>query len=314
MSIQVISNTPVAAPAAEKAVEETKPVLAAEAAEQKSEEQGSTETEAKEENESEESAEADESESDESENEEGERPKKKSGAQRRREIRERAERAEAELARLHRVMEDMALKGAGEPKPEKAEAPKAEAQGKPNPDDFDTHAEYVEALTDWKTEQKFKERESKAEKAKLQTEQERLIQAHSERVKSFADKTEDFQDVIEAVDDVRVSPTIQELIVTSENGPELMYELAKNRAEFERICKLGPLAAAREIGRIESKLQASEAKKPEATKITKAPKPPTPVSGGASGSGYRSLEDVAARGSQAEYEAFRRKQMKQANA
>lgn len=232
------------------------------------------------------------------------KPRKKGGFQRRIDkLNARNSAAQAEIEHW----KSMALKGAGESKAEtKVEEPKqVDTAGKPNPDSFETHAEYVEALTDWKIETRDKAAKEQAAKVRLETEQSNLMKAHSSRVKDFATKTEDFQDVLESVDDVPVSPTIRELLITSENGPELMYELAKNRAEYERINKLPPLAAARELGKIESKLSAKEEPKQETKKITKAPQPINPV-GGKGGPAEKSIDDPNL--SQKDYEALRAKQ------
>jgi len=254
-----------------------------------------------------------EGETEESKDAEKERPKKKGGFQRR------IDKLNARYSAVQAEVEhwkSMALKqGAGEPKADKTvETTKNVSQeGKPNPDTFDTHSEYVEALTDWKTEQKFKEREQKAEKSKLLSEHEQVLKSHSERVKSFMEKTDNFSEVLESVDDIPVSATVQEIIISSDNGPELMFELAKNRDEYARICKLAPLAAARELGKIESRLSAksSDEKKPEAKKLTNAPKPIEPI-GGSKGKVSKSLDDPNL--SQSEYERLRRDQIKRKQA
>lgn len=202
-----------------------------------------------------------------------------------------------------------ALKGA---RPN-AEAPKPGAQdkndpGKPKADDFGTHAEFVEALTDWKTDQKLKERDSKAEKSRIESDQQRIAREYLERSTKFSEKTPDFQDVIEEVDDVPLSPAVRDLFLTSENGPQLAYELAKSRDEFVRVNKLPALAAAREIGKLEARLSrpSSEAT-PKETKTTKAPNPISPVGGTGGASINKSIYDAASM-SQAEYERTRAKQ------
>lgn len=314
MTIQVVSHSlpeQVQAPAAEneaKEVKEDKSALAVdETAEQDSAESDPANTEASEEAETE----KDESEADDSEQEpeakdsEKDKPKKKGGFQRRIDklnARATASQQEAEY------WKQQALKGAGEPKADaKVEKPQADQAGKPDPETFDTHTEYVEALTDWKIEQREKASLEKAQKSQLETEHEKLLKTHFDRVNSFREKTTDFMEVLESVDDLPVSPTVQEIIVASENGPELMFELAKNRAEYERINKLPPLAAARELGRIEAKLAASSETKPttEIKKQTKAPAPIAPVSS-KGGSKEKSIFDPEL--SQAEYERLRAKQ------
>lgn len=302
MTIQVFSNDAPAAKAPAAAVEPPPSAPEAKASEQnESTESDTEETEAKDESED---TEGDEPE--ESKEAAKDKPKKKGGFQRRID-KLNARYAAAQQESDHWKALALKNKDAGETKGESVEKKPATAEGKPNPDSFETHVEYVEALTDWKTEQKFKEREQRAEKSKLESEQEKFLKSHTERVKSFAEKTEDFADVLSEVDDIPVSPTIQELIITSENGPELMYELAKNRDEYARICKLSPLAAARELGKIESKINAKASdEKQEPKKLTKAPKPIDPV-GGAKAAVTKSLDDPNL--SQAEYEAIRRKQL-----
>jgi hypothetical protein len=305
MSITVTSTTEKAetpvdvvetksAPVAEKAAE-------LETASESDTEEKEAESEESEVDADDESVEAKDAESD------GDKPKKKSGSQRRK---ERAERAEAEVTRLQRLVEEMALKGAGsEPKPVKAETKPVTLEGKPNPDNFETHAEYVEALTDWKTDQKFKARDDEAMKAKAATDHEQLIKAHRDRVDAFKGKTPDYEETIEAVGDMPMSLTLQEILVTSENGPELIYELAKDPKEFERVARLGPVAVAIEIGKLLGKVTAaaSPEKKPEPKKLTNAPKPIEPV-GGSKAKVAKSISDPSL--SQAEYERIRREQMR----
>ncbi len=177
--------------------------------------------------------------------------------------------------------------------PEKSEAslPQAASEGRPDPDSFDLHEEYVEALTEWKLEQKLQEREVRERQERAKSEGESIFSAHMNRVDQFRQAHDDFDEVIEDVSSIPVPSTIQEAIITSENGPELMYQLAKNPEEFERLCKLSPLQAARELGKFEAKLSQSSLKKPE-TKKTNAPPPINPVGSKATKS-TRSPEEMS---------------------
>lgn len=312
MSIEVVSASEPAVQAEKPAVQvgdasKSAPV-AAKAAEQNDPATSDTATEeAKQADEIEKDdadADGDEPETDASEKD---KTRKKSGSQRRK---ERAERAEAEVERLRKVVEDMALKGAGDSRTE--QAPKAEATkavgdaGKPNPDAFDSYTEYTEALTDWKIEQREKAREAAAEQSRRESQQREQMNAHSERVKAFAAEHVDFDDVLAEVADLPLSPSVEHLLLTSETGPALMYELAKNVDEFKRINALDPLAAARELGRLESRLTpASDSSRPEPKKQTKAPAPIVPV-GSKGGSVPKTIHDPNL--SQSEYERLRAKQ------
>lgn len=235
---------------------------------------------------------------------ETDQPRKKSGSQRRK---ERAERAEAEVSRLQRVIEETALKGAGAPKSElKIETTKADEAGKPDPDKFETHAEYVEALTDWKIDQKDKAKAEESRKSEIEAGFKTLMESHYEREKAFLKKTPDYTKTMKEAGLLKdASAAVSECITSSEIGPEIMYELAKNKAEYERINKLPPLAAARAIGKIEARL--SEAEKPEQKKTTSAPKPIEPVGSG-KGHVEKSISDPNL--SFADYERIRREQTK----
>lgn len=238
---------------------------------------------------------------------EKDKPKKKSGFQRRIDkLNQRVSAKEQEAE----YWKQQALKSANESSAEPKVEPKKQdaSEGKPKPDNFDTHGEYVEALTEWKTDQKLKERDQKHERSKLEEAQAKLVSTYSERMKSFSEKVEDFQDVLEEVNDIPLSPTLRDIILSSQNGPELAYEMAKNRDEYARLCKLPPTEAAREVGKLEARLSL-KASDPttESKKVTNAPKPLSPVKAG-SAPVKKSLSDPTL--SQREYEQLRMEQIK----
>ncbi len=79
-----------------------------------------------------------------------------------------------------------------------------------------------------------------------------------------------------------MSDAMRDAIVTSELGALVAYELGKNPDEAERIARLNPIAAIREIGKIESRIagtkpadEVEDKEPPPAT--TRAPRPPSPV-------------------------------------
>lgn len=320
MSIQVRSNEPapetktVEAPAAVKAEgSETKSVEQLSAPEARSSEQketsesepeGKEATKDTEEETQETEAAGTELKTDEPESDKA--GKKKGGFQRRIDklnARVSAKEQEAEYWR------QQALKGASEPKKDQVDSKPSQSEGKPNVDDFTSHADFVEKLTDWKTKQALKEHTQALEQSRLQTEQANAAKSYSDRAKAFLEKHPDFNEVLADIE-TPLSATVKEIIVSSEMGPELAYELAKNPEEFERVCKLPPLAAAREMGKLESRLTVSapQEKKTELKKITKAPNPVNPVGTGGKGAAPKSLSDPTI--SQAEYEKLRAEQMK----
>lgn len=151
------------------------------------------------------------------------------------------------------------------------------SQGKPEASKFESYEAYLEALTDWKAEQKFAEREKKTKEDSSKRDRvERLQQAAStfeERAEKFREKVEDFDDVVYD-ESLPVTQAMSEAILDSDIGPELLYHLGQNPKEAARIARLSPFAAAREIGKLEVKLSTPAPKKP-----SNAPDPITPVGG-----------------------------------
>lgn len=227
-----------------------------------------------------------------------EKPKKKGGFQKR------IDKLSKKVADAERDLEywrQEALRGKAQPQPE-APKPQVDLSKRPKADDFNTADEYTEALIDWKADQKLAAKEQ-ADRAKAaQTEVQSKIQKHQERVKEFAKQTDDWEELIESVK-VPMSLTVQEAIIDSEHGPEIMYELAKDTEELKRIGTLSPIAAAKAIGRLEAQFL----KKPS-TKETKTSSVPAPVktvrAKGVISGGYR--DDM----SQSEYNSWRAEQMK----
>jgi len=173
-----------------------------------------------------------------------------------------------------------------------ASAPAPAADTKPTPDKFADYADYLEALTDWKADQKVSEALSKRDQ---DAQQKQELTQHQTRVKTWVERQAAVREALPDYDevmgdaDVAVSPHVQEILLDSDMGPQMAYHLAKNQDEAERISSLSPLAAARELGKLEAALASkspqasttanSQAPAPAAPKVTKAPTPITPVRG-----------------------------------
>jgi hypothetical protein len=180
-----------------------------------------------------------------------------------------------------------ALKGAQATKqdaPKVDQAQAAPSEKEPDPNDFDDHAKFVRALARWEAKQEIlAERKAEAEKqqkSRAETEAQRLDREHAERVQAFRSKHDDFDEILQdGLSDVPASPALEQVIKSSDNGPELLYELAKDPKEAARIARLAPMALAREIGKLEARIasKASETTSPQPKRITNAPKPLTPV-------------------------------------
>jgi len=182
---------------------------------------------------------------------------------------------------------------------------KADISKKPSADDFEDHADYVEALADWKVDQKLKSHQESQRQAQVQAKEQEKARTFGQKLKEFSNKHDDFDELVDGVNDVLISPFVQQGIVESDYGPEIMYELAKDREEYERISSLSDAAAIRELGKIELRIiERLESKtKKQTSKTTNAPEPITPIKGRSASAKSKTIfdEDI----SQAEYERLR---------
>ena len=165
------------------------------------------------------------------------------------------------------------------------------AAAKPVKEDFESEDEYIEALTDWKIDQKLnKQPQSEKKDDKVREEVNTRWDAIDEMFDAGGEKHEDFKELV-------MNPTLQlteamvDLVIESENAEEVMYYLAKNADLSAKIAVMPLVKAAKEIGKIEKEvgLQLSkptekkeEVKEAKAAPVEKktvstAPEPITPV-------------------------------------
>lgn len=126
-------------------------------------------------------------------------------------------------------------------------------------------------------------------------------QRFREKAEAAADRYEHLDDAMEAFHKGGISvsvPMIEFVYEHAEDGPAIVHHLYANQELAEKIAKLSPLAAARELARLEASLP-----KPQPRNISNAPKPPVVPKGGAEPP-TRDLENM----SMADYAALRRKQ------
>lgn len=186
-------------------------------------------------------------------------------------------RARREAEREAKYFKDL-YEGRAKPNggPPPAEEPKA-----PNPDDYDlgrSDERYIEDVISYRVERGLdKVRGSVAQDLHSQA-AERAWEAKQDVARSeYADYDEK---VTAGAHNWPCSPDMAEAIRTSDAGGKIAYHLASNPDEARRIVGLSPHAQIREIGKIEATLETA---KPEGTKTTNAPKPPTSQARGAGG-------------------------------
>lgn len=165
----------------------------------------------------------------------------------------------------------------------KSSQPAKATEAEPKETDFQSYADYLRAVARYETNQRLMaERKASEETALKQTRDQyesQIAQEFQDRISDFREQTEDFDDVVQGsgIFDLPDSPTVKAMslaIAESDTGPQILYHLAQNIKEANRIARLSPYAAAREIGKLEATLSTPKPKKP-----SKAPDPITPIGG-----------------------------------
>lgn len=174
---------------------------------------------------------------------------------------------------------------------------------KPTVDQFKDYGEFVEALADWKADQKVSEalkaRDVEMAKTADARVQETKAQTFVERQNAAREAIPDYDAVVGAAD-VPISEHVGKVLLNSPKGADLVYHLAKNPAEAARISQMSAEDAAYELGQISATLgRPSTPAKP----VTKAPAPMKPTAG----NGSSSATDPS-KMSHEEYRAMRAKQ------
>jgi hypothetical protein len=217
------------------------------------------------------------------------------------------ERARQQIGKKHRAMkeaEEFAEKQfnerrAAEQRAELAERKLAEAEAKsrpatvevkePKPEDFATVALYTDALVDFKLEKKSREQAVQQEKQRIADATAAADREFGKRVADTVKEHPDYADVVGALagtaaDQVHVD--VLEYIKESDVGPRILYHLAKNPSELERLQKLSPRKAIADLGKLELKLEAPAKATPDtasiARTVSQAPAPITPIDASAS--------------------------------
>ena len=164
---------------------------------------------------------------------------------------------------------------------------KEEKDGRPVQDDFDTYEAYQDAIVEWKVGARLTQYEAdqhaRIERDQAQRAQEEIVATHTARIDTFRSVHEDFDAVIEQGKDLPVTPPMRDAVLNSDAGPALMYHLCSNPDECDRIANMHPMAAIKEMGKLEAQIEAASQTGPSssARPVTQAPPPIQPVGGGA---------------------------------
>lgn len=146
--------------------------------------------------------------------------------------------------------------------------PQAVSQdGRPSKAQFASDEDFIEALTDWKLQQR-----ERAVQAQETQRQQMTMAQKQEKLIAEAEADEGF-DLDHFSQNVRVTDVMAQAILESDMGAKLIVHLNANPDESTRIANLPPARQAAELGKLEAKLSIAAVAK------SKAPTPIKPVGG-----------------------------------
>jgi len=158
------------------------------------------------------------------------------------------------------------------------EQPKA-PQELPSADKFESVEEYAEALAARKAEELLAHRQQQ------QREQE-VMRHYFDKEEEAMEKYDDYKQVAYNPN-IPISQVMAETIRGSDIGPDLAYYLGSNPQEAHRISQLPAYLQAKEIGKLELKLESN----PPAKRTSSAPAPINPITPTGGGGGRYDTTD-----------------------
>ncbi len=158
----------------------------------------------------------------------------------------------------------------------------------PNPADYEygeADIKFIRDLTAYEVRKELaadKETQSKSQQTQEQARQQAaLIKARDKFLAAGETKYgADFEDLV-TIDELKISPTLAQLLLDSDVGVDIAYELASDPDEAKKVSAMAPHRQAAWFGRKETEFSSEssdadeEDDNPSVVKTTKAPKPPT---------------------------------------
>ncbi len=154
---------------------------------------------------------------------------------------------------------------------------KIPSKDKPKRSDFEDDDLYLEALTDWKVEEKLKVQQEASTKTNKEKEDKAAVDETFEVLDTVMEKGRakynDYNKLV-LTDDLALTEVMTEAVLESESediAAEIFYYLGQNPDEAADIAKMSPLKAAREIERIAAKVLSKVEEKEEDKAAEKEP-------------------------------------------
>jgi hypothetical protein len=213
-------------------------------------------------------------------------------------------------AELQKRLEAVERAQAGKP-PAVVHAEVQSVTGKPKPtaDAFKTYDEYVEALADWKAEEKWAAKQAEQQQVQLQQRQQETFQSYNHAVSEARAEYEDFDEVIKNGPQIPKSVQIA-IIQMRDQGPEVAYRIAQDPDFCDQLVEImrqeGDAAALVEFGGWVRQLSQPVEERVVKAPVSRAPRPIKPVGSSPTRSSIP-LDDV-------DYQTYRRVRAEQERA
>jgi hypothetical protein len=131
---------------------------------------------------------------------------------------------------------------------------------KPQVASFQSHEEYVEALTDWKLDQRERQRTVQESQQREAVARQTAQQQWAQREAEGRDTYDDYDEVVSRLS-LRdtIAPIVADTFRESDVGHALLYYLGQHPKDVQHLNSLTPLAAARWLGQLEARVAAPPA-------------------------------------------------------
>ena len=186
------------------------------------------------------------------------------------------ERLEAQLEESDRRYQEALDRLAGKTAGTETAPPVADGS-KPKLENFKTYEEFNEALVDWKIAQRDAAKDQHQTATTLEGRYNQSVEITKAAHPDYDEVMNENADVVIDTNPQRVAD-IKQAIYEMDNGSEVVYHLAKNPEIVEDLKRMSIHRAIAELGRISASLDVSSAPAPKKTRSA-APAPITPVSG-----------------------------------
>lgn len=224
-------------------------------------------------------------------------------------VQKRIDQLTREKAELQRQLE--AAQAPKEPQKDepKKDAPKAEKDVEPSPEDFDTQADYMKALSKWAAKQARNEEKAERAKEAETARQNEVVENWKKQVETAKAKYKDWDDVM---GDVEIGNAVARALVETPDGAEIAYYIGSHPEEAKALKNLTKeREVGMAIGELRAKMRPAQQKSSgdksdtDQPQTKEKPAPITPVSGTSTGNVSKAPKDMSYK----EYKAYRNKQL-----